>query len=180
MKLSFRHRSLAIAVAVTATLSCLGLYAARAFDDTYELIDTYYRVQDEVLFPTEIGRHYIDNFYGFSNEAWQISLAHPAVMNEAGRILYMFEAPLRALVEGEGSEVFVTPEMVIQVETFLDHLAEYAGPELLATIQTERTRVPLSSLVGMSFDEGRLLLLGPPEPNPPGTPPTRIPMPTAE
>jgi hypothetical protein len=145
-----------------------------------QLIDTYYRIQDEVLFPTESGRHYIDLYYYYSNETWQILVAHPEIMDDATRILLRFEPPLRALVEGRGSEVSVTQEMVNQVDGFLDLLAQYASPEFQATIQFERSRIPLSSLVGLSFDEGRILLLGPPEANPPGTPPTRVPMPTPE
>ncbi|MFZ1946603.1 MAG: hypothetical protein WAW06_03595 [bacterium] len=177
MKRRFGRPTLAIAVILAIALSCLGLSTARAMDYASQLVDTYYRVQDEVLFPTGIGRHYIDLYYYFSNETWQISLAHPQVMNDAWQIFIDFEPPLRALVEGRGGEVSVTEEMVSQVEGFLDLLHQYASPEFQTTIRLERSRILLSSLIGLSFDEGRLLLLGPPEANPPGAPPTRMPMP---
>jgi hypothetical protein len=180
VKRTLGRHSIVVAGILAIVLSCLALSTAGAMGFGSQLIDTYYRIQDEVLFPTEVGRHYIDLFYYYSNETWQISLAHPEVMDDATRILLGFEPPLRALVEGKGSEVYVTQEMVDQVEGFLDLLAQYGSPELQATAQFERTRIPLPSLVGLSFDEGRMLLLGPPEANPPGTPPTRMPMPTPE
>ena len=180
MKRGIGRRSLVVSGALAIVLSCLALSTARAMGYASQLIDTYYRVQDEVLFPNEVGRRYIDLFYRYSNETWQISLAHPEIMDDAWRILTGFELPLRALVEGKGNEVFVTQEMVDQVEELLNLLDQYATPEFQATIEVERSRIPLSTLVGLSFDEGRMLLLGPPEPNPPGAPPPRMPIPTPE
>ena len=180
MKRNFGRPSVVVAGTLAIVLSCLALSSVGAVGFGYQLIDTYYQVQDEVLFPTEVGRHYIDLFYYYSNETWQISMAHPEIMDEAVRILLGFELPLRGLVEGRGSEVFITEEMVTQVDGFLDLLDKHASPEFRATIQFERSRIHLSSLVGLSFDEGRMLLLGPPEANPPGIPPTRVPLPTPE
>jgi hypothetical protein len=172
--------SLLIGSVLAVLLTCLAVSTARALDYASQLLETYYRVQDDVLFPTERGRHYIDLYYGFSNEIWQISLAHEQVMTEAGRLLLSYEPILHELVEGRGNEVIVTQDMVNEVEGFLDLLAQFGSPELKATIQAERAQAALADLVGLSLAEAQLRLLGPPEPNPPGTPPTRVPIPASE
>jgi hypothetical protein len=180
MKLRIGRRSLLIGAILAIPLSLLAFTTARAVDYASQLLDTYYRIQDDVLFPTEVGRHYIDLFYGYSNEIWQLSLAHKEVMSEAGRLLLEFEPPLHELVEGRGDKVFVTPDMVNKIEGFLNLLVQFGSPELHVTIQSERARSPLADLVGLSFQEAQVRLLGPPEQDPPGTPPTRVPMPLPE
>ena len=174
------RRSMIIAAIFAICLSCLAVPTARALDYASQLLDTYYRVQDDVLFPTETGRHYIDLYYGYSNEVWQLSLAHEEIMSEAGRLLLAFEPPLHDLVEGNGSEVVVTQEMVTDVEGFLGLLVQFGSPELRATIEFERARAALPDLVGLTLSEAQLRLLGPPEAVPSGAPPTRVPMPSSD
>ncbi|HLC05461.1 MAG TPA: hypothetical protein VJK02_20685 [Anaerolineales bacterium] len=180
MRRRIRRPFLVVAAILAVSLSCLVFSSARALDYASQFLDTYYRVQDDVLFPTEIGRHYIDLHYRYSNEIWQLSLAHEEIMSQAGRLLLEFEPPLHELVEGRGHQVLVTQDMVNRVEGFLDLLVQFGSPELQATIQSERDRAPLVDLVGLSFDQAQLQRLGPPQPDPPGTPPTRIPIPFSE
>jgi len=53
--------------------------------------------------------------------------------------------------------------MVAQVEAHLDLLTEIGSPALKATIEQERARPPFSDPVGMTFEQARLLLVGPPD-----------------
>ena len=180
MRHRIRRPSIVVAAILAVALSCVVFSSARALDYASQFLDTYYRVQDDVLFPTEIGRHYINLHYRHSNEIWQLSLAHEEVMSEAGGLLLDLEPPLHELVEGRGNEVLVTQDMVNQVESFLDLLVQFGGQELQGTIQSERASSPLADLVGLTFDQAQLRLLGQPEADPPGTPPTRVPMPSLE
>jgi hypothetical protein len=180
MKPRLSRRAFLIAAILAIPLSFAAFSTARALSYASQLLDTYYRVQDDILFPTEIGRRYIELFYGLSSEVWQISLTHDEVMSQATRLLLGFEPQLHELVEGRGAGVLVTREMVSDVESFLDLVAQYGSPELRSAIQSERARLPLGDLVGLSFQEAQLRILGPPEANPPGAPPTHVPMPALE
>ncbi|MCJ7825169.1 MAG: hypothetical protein MUP44_09740, partial [Anaerolineales bacterium] len=131
--------------------------------DYSETLEVYWRVHDEVLLPTEIGRHYIDLFFKYSPELCRLSPASPAFHEEAFSLIFMFEPWLKALVEGQGDDVIVTMEMVTRVQTYLDHIYEKASPELRQTLYEERARFPLENLVGLSMEEARRQLVGLPE-----------------
>jgi len=53
--------------------------------------------------------------------------------------------------------------MVERVEAYLDLLVEVGSPELQETIRSERERTPLGGLIGMTFEEARVVLVGQPE-----------------
>ena len=169
-----RNRVLFLATVVALLFACIAFSSARAAD-YMALLDTYWDVHDQVLFPTNSGRHYIDLFWTYSPELWQIAVADPALIDESTAIILQFEPPLRALVDGEGSTVVITDSMVRRVESFLGALEERGSPALRITIQTERARNPLDRLIGLTFEEARLLLVGPPVPSLSEPLPTRFP-----
>ncbi|MCJ7566543.1 MAG: hypothetical protein MUO58_03265 [Anaerolineales bacterium] len=144
-------------------LALLGTVAASKAQDYLETLDVYWRVHNEVLLPTEIGRHYIDLYFYYSDELFRLSLASPTLQDESLALIFMFEPWLKALVEGQGDDVIVTMEMVTRVQTYLDHIYEKARPELRQTLYEERARFPLENLVGLSMEEARRQLVGLPE-----------------
>ena len=102
-------------------------------------------------------------------------MSDPEITKEALSIVLLFEPPLRALADGKGDEVIVTEEMVNKVNAFLLTLELLASPELRTTIQTERARTPFEPLIGTTFEEARLLLVGLPQYPLPEPLPTRFP-----
>ena len=152
-------------------LTVVGTVAASKVHDYSETLEVYWRVHDEVLLPTEIGRHYIDLFFKYSPELCRLSLASPAFHEEAFSLIFMFEPWLKALVDGQGDDVIITTEIVMPVKTFLNHLHENASTELRQTIDEEQARFPLENLVGLSMEEARRRLVGLPN--------TSLPAPTS-
>jgi len=165
---------LSLAAVFALLLACIGFSSARA-GDYMAVLDTYWDIHDQVLFPTNAGRRYIDLFWAYSPELCQIAMADPAITEEGAAIILQFEPPLRALVDGKGSTVIITDSMVRRVESFLAALEERGSPELRAAIQTERARTPLNQLVGLTFEDATLFLVGPQIPSLAGPLPTRFP-----
>ena len=166
MKRIFRYRPLVLGIILAIILICLVFTGGRALD-YMEVVDTYWRVHDEVLFPTEVGRYYIDLFWRHNTELCNLILSYPAVKDDGLATILQFEPGLRALVNGEGDEVRITQAMVNRVQAYLDLLTEVGSPELQAAIQTERARTPFGDFSGMTFEQARILLVGlPHEPMP--------------
>jgi len=141
-----------------------GLAVAVGLAQTYgDVVDTYWRVHDEVLLPTEAGRRYIDLFWRHNGELCQLVVANERLTLEGQAVILQFEPPLRALVDGQGEGVTITSGMVERVEAYLDLLVDVGSPELQATIRAERERTPLDGLIGMTFEEARVHLVGQPE-----------------
>ena len=162
MKRLLRPRTVVLAAILAAAAA--GLAFAAGMAETYgEVVDTYWRVHDEVLLPTEAGRRYIDLFWRHNGELCQLVMTNQEIMDEGRGIILQFEPALRALVDGEGAEVTITRVLVERVEAYLDLLVEVGSPELQETIRAERERTPLGGLVGMTFEEARLHLVGQPE-----------------
>ena len=87
-------------------------------------------------------------------------LQNPGVAQEGLALIIEFEPPLRALVDEQGHSVVVTEDMVRRVDDYLQALHELAGPELRATIVSERAQVDFAALVGLTFEEARVRLVG--------------------
>ena len=162
------------AVVVAALVACIGFSSGLA-SDYAGLLDTYWDVHDQVLFPTERGRHYIDLYWAYGPELIQILTKNPDLAQEGLALIIEFERPLRALVDGQGNSVVVTEDMVRRVDEHLLALHELGGPELRATIESERTQAALPDLIGLTFEEARVRLVGLPAYPLPGPLPTRFP-----
>ncbi len=113
--------------------------------------------------PTEAGRRYIDLFWRHNGELCQLVVANERLTHEGQVIILEFEPPLLALVDGQGEEVTITSGMVERVEAYLDLLVDAGSPDLQETIRAERERTPLGGLIGMTFEEARVYLVGQPE-----------------
>jgi hypothetical protein len=162
VKRTIRTRTLLLGAGLAILLIGMAVTAVGALD-YMDVVDTYWRVHDEVLQPTEMGRYYIDLFWRTNPELCELIVSHDAMKDDGLVIILQFEPGLRALVDGEGDEVIITPEMVERVEAYLDLLIEIGSPELGAAIQAERARAPLSELTGMTFEQARIALVGLPE-----------------
>lgn len=162
-----RSPALVLAAILAIVLAGFVFITARALDYK-EVVDTYWRVHDEVLLPTEAGRRYIDLFWQYSPETCVLGSTYPEVMEEGKIILLQFEPPLRALVDGDGDQVVITQALVDRVEAYLDLLGQVGSADLRATIQSERARTPLRELIGLTFEEARAHLVSTPQTtNPP-------------
>jgi hypothetical protein len=155
---------LALIVAPLIALVVAGLaFGVGRASDYLQTIDTYWRVHDDVLLPTEAGRRYIDLFWTYNYELIDLLDVNQESFHLGFEIIDDFEPPLRGLVDGRGDEVLITAEMVAQVEAYLDLLTQIGSPALKATIEQERARTPFADLVGMTFEQARLHLVGPPD-----------------
>jgi len=162
LKRLFRYRPFILGIILAVILICLVFTGGRALD-YLEVVDTYWRVHDDVLRPTEMGRYYIDLFWRHNNELCNLILDYPAVKNEGLVIILQFEPGLRALVDGKGDGVRVTQVMVDRVQAYLDLLMEVGSPDLQAAIRIERARTPFGDFSGMTFKQARILLVGLPQ-----------------
>jgi len=170
-----RHiRGLILALVVAASLACIGFSSTLAFDYA-NVLDTYWDVHDQVLFPTERGRHYIDIYWAHGPELIQILIGNPDLSQEGLALIIEFEPPLRALVDGRGDSILINEDMVRRVDDYLLAVHEHAGPELRATIESERAQATFPDLVGLTFEEARIRLVGLPKDPLPGPLPTRFP-----
>ncbi|MRS06013.1 hypothetical protein EG832_22765 [bacterium] len=172
-----RHRIWAILIIalIGAVILSSFVFTSSFASDCSHILDTYWDIHDQVLYTTEAGRHYIDLFWTHASEIGDIIMSDPEITREALSIVLLFEPSLRALADGKGDQVIVTEEMVTRVNAFLLTLELLAGPELSTTIQTERARTPFEPLIGTTFEEARLLLVGLPQYPLPEPLPTRFP-----
>jgi hypothetical protein len=168
-KRPIKRRTIIIGLVLTILLAGLAFTAGRALD-YWQVVDTYWRVHDELMQPTEAGRYYIALFWQHNYELCMLIVDHPQVMDDGRTIILEFEPGLHALVEGHGDEVYLTSGMIDRVQAFLDLLIAVGSPELGAAIQAERARTPLDQFKGMTFEQARLLVVGPPEEGPIPTP----------
>ena len=169
MKRSLRRRALILGLILTLVLAGLAFTAARALD-YWQVVDTYWRVHDEVMQPTAAGRYYIDLFWRHNNELCTLIIDHPEVMEQGRTIILEYEPGLHALVDGYGDDVYLTDEMVDLVQAFLDLLVAVGSPELGADIRAESVKWPFQQFKGLTFEQVRLLTLGLPEAGPLPTP----------
>lgn len=159
MRRKIKRRTIVIGLVLTFVLAGTAFTAGRALD-YMEVVDTYWRVHDEVLQPTEMGRYYIDLFWQHNYELCTLILDNPQVKDDGLPIILQFEPGLRALVDGQGEDVRLTPEMVDRVQAYLELLMQVGSPELSAAIQAELTRTPLDQFEGMTFEQARVLAVG--------------------
>jgi hypothetical protein len=154
-----KRRTLLIGMILTLLLAGTAFTAGRALD-YMEVVDTYWRVHDDVLQPTEMGRYYIELFWQHNYELCTLIIDHPQVKDDGLSIILQFEPGLRALVDGQGEDVRLTAEMVDRVQAYLELLIELGSPELGAAIQAEMARTPLEQYKGMTFEEARVSTVG--------------------
>src|SRR5690606_23052853 len=98
-----------------------------------------YAVRDQVLKPTADGRRYVEMYYTTNPEILVNTFTNETLRAEALAGVLLWQEPLRSLVEGDGSAV-ITQAQVDALQSYLDHLAEGASPQLWQRISDERAR----------------------------------------
>jgi hypothetical protein len=169
MKRPFKRRTIVIGLILTLLLAGTAFTVGRALD-YMGIVNTYWRVHDDVLQPTEMGRYYIDLYWRHNYELCTLILNNPQVKDDGLTIILEYEPGLRALVEGLGGDVIISEKMVDDVEDYLDLLVSVGSPELSGDIQAERLRTPFDQFRGMSFEQARITAVGLPEEGPIPTP----------
>jgi hypothetical protein len=129
------------------------MLAKLANPQTLDAAEILYRVRDEVLDTTPLGRHYISLYYDHAPEIAQLMFADQALFNQGYDLVDLFLPGLQALLDGQGDDVVATADQVAQVNAFLDALEAAGSSELRDVLQTERAARPLEDMVGKNMDE---------------------------
>jgi hypothetical protein len=125
-------------------------------------LEALYALRDEVLAATVRGQHYIDLFDAHNTEilAW---LMHGEGLYDFGAPAFLAWMPaFEALVNGRGATVVITEQQIADVEEFFARLSTFASPGLAQVIADEIAFVQPETLVGLTMDEAREVVLGSP------------------
>ncbi len=109
--------------------------------------------RDDVLGRSDAGRYYTESFYGFGD------VLSDALFSSPGLVFDVLEAQgpwldgIVAANEGRGSEVTITQDMVADLGSILDRVAESGGRAVAELIERDETGLDLASLPGLDFDQ---------------------------
>ena len=141
--------------AVTLALSDEAIYSDRV--SALDVAATLYRVRDELLTGTQAGEHYRTLYEKHTGRISWLLLLNPDLRATGGQILKAVTPGLNHLMDGQGEQDVITQELVNDVLSFLQRLAEEdrakGGGELANTIEREIIRIEWNRLVGMTFEE---------------------------
>ena len=121
--------------------------------DPVELASLIYRIRDEVMSNTSVGKQLTSLYYDHSAEIAALMLSDEKLYNQGFATLDLFTPGLQALADGKGVTATITAEQVDAVQVFLDELTTRGSPKLQQAIQKERERRPLEAMIGMSMDQ---------------------------
>lgn len=113
----------------------------------------FYRVRFDVLGQSPKGRNYISLFDVYGREITQIIRDHPSMVIESVSVLIEWQPNLESLVNGSGENVTITDKQVQDVTAYLNHIAQWASPELKSVIDLERSITPLETTIGMTMNQ---------------------------
>lgn len=122
-----------------------------------DLVRTLYQVRDQRLAATENGLYLAGLFQEHRLRMSYLMLRSSELRQATQRVLYDYAPGLRAELEGAGSDVGLSEEMVAEafalahllIDTDLDH----GGGELATAVDREIQRIDWPALPGMTFDE---------------------------
>jgi hypothetical protein len=150
--------------AVTNVTADRGLFANAI--DNLRTVTTLYRVRDVLLNSTSAGLHYRTLYEEHTGSISRLLATNGDLRRRGAALLGVTQADLDRLVDGQGDDTVVTPDLVEDMQAFLTDLAisaENGGEDELAhTIRREMNRLNWSRLVGMSFEEAWQYLNEPP------------------
>jgi Zn-dependent metalloprotease len=141
--------------AATLALSDESVYPDRV--SALDVAATLYRVRDELLTGTQAGEHYRALYEEHTGRIAWLLLLNPDSQAKGGQILKAVTPGLSHLMDGQGAQDLITQELVNDVLSFLQRLAEEdrakGGGELADTIEREKARIEWNRLAGMTFEE---------------------------
>jgi len=123
-------------------------------------VEALYALRDEVMAPTARGQHYIDLFNAHNTQmlAW---LMHGEGLYEFGAPAFLAWMPaFEALVNGRGETVVITEQQIADLEEFFARLSTFVDPDFAQVIADELAEVAPATLVGLTMDEARDVVLG--------------------
>jgi hypothetical protein len=122
-----------------------------------QVISTLYRVRDRLLGGSAAGQHYRKLYERHTGRISTLLLLSPGLRSAGGRLLRGFTPGLNRLADGVGHEMVITRQMVTEVMTFLQLLAEadqaQRGGELAKAIWREMARLDWNRLADVTFDQ---------------------------
>ncbi|MBK8283819.1 MAG: hypothetical protein IPK97_02485 [Ahniella sp.] len=103
---------------------------------------------------TDAGRYYLGLWAEHGNEIVLLTLKDPRELAQRIRTLADFRQGLAAFVAGQGDQVRMTPEMLIQARRVFEGWRDRGSPALRAAAQAELTRLQnLTVFNDLTFDE---------------------------
>ena len=114
---------------------------------------TLIRYRDEILTATEEGQYYIDLYYQHSLDMIRATVADPSLLLHVAGAQGAWLTALQALVDGAGGGVTVTQQMADDLNAVLDSFAAHGSPDLVDVVTTERQKLELDSIVGLTLNE---------------------------
>lgn len=124
-------------------------YAQRVVNTTI----LFNRMCSELLPTTPLGQHYLDLGNGHWEELVRLLWYDEMMTSQSWRVIDLYSPAVEALLDGKGSRVRVSREMVDELLLFLSEMEKRADPELRQIIQEERARVPWEEMVGLTVEE---------------------------
>jgi hypothetical protein len=115
-------------------------------------LETLRDYRDDILAATTTGQYYVDLYAQHEVDAISALLGTPTLVFRVLEAQTEWIPALRSLVDGGGDGVTVTASMQTSLATVLDGMEANASPELAAALATERSRLQLDSIAGLTMD----------------------------
>jgi ELWxxDGT repeat protein len=131
---------------------------AEAFDDASTL-STLRAFRDRILSTSDTGRAYAALYRELSGDLIRAVGAKPSLLGDFFTLRDLWLPGVEALVSGRGATVRVSGEMAAHLNALLDELAGAGSPALRKAIASERRKLGLDRITGMSFEEFRAATL---------------------
>lgn len=122
----------------------------------YRVVETtllFQRLCAELLPTTPLGQHYLDLGYTHMNELVRLLWYDKVMMQQTWHVIELYTPAVEALLDGKGSTVQISQEMVDALTYFLSEMESRASPEIRQIVQEERARVPWRELAGLTVEE---------------------------
>lgn len=133
--------------------SWLSAAAAKLFETIADL-QLFYRVRDEVFASTPGGRRATQLYYQHTGEITRLLAQDAGLRDQALETLALWKPHLGALVEGRGARVTIRSSESGAIVSFLAALGAAASPALRQEIERQGQAIGVSSLAGLSLEQG--------------------------
>jgi hypothetical protein len=113
--------------------------------------ETLRRYRDEFLVTTPAGNYYADLYVEHSFDLMRALVASPTLVAKISVAKDDWVAGFQALVDGAGSSFVVSQQMEDDLLSLLAQIESVASPDLATMIATERTRLQLDTIAGLTM-----------------------------
>ncbi|MCJ7715532.1 MAG: hypothetical protein MUO54_03305 [Anaerolineales bacterium] len=124
-----------------------------AMQSLAQIAKTMYRIDSEILSPTNFGKYYSELYWKHNSELIRIYYQRPEQFEELIRFTNSYIHHFEALLEDRGDEIWISQEQVDELEVLLDWIASLSSQDLREDIKREQSRTPLQDFVGLSMNE---------------------------